>query len=106
MKSIMGSEKGVCYLCQKNGLYARKDTECHHVFGGGNRGVCDEDGVTVHLCRRHHHLCHNGSQSAKLRYMLHKEGERKWIEVYGPDILRNGGDPIEEFMKRYGRNYL
>ena len=106
MQSIMATERGTCYLCKKYGLYAQKDTELYHIFGGGSRRACNDDGVTIYLCRRHRRLCHEGSQSPMLRFKLHQEGQRKWLEHYGPDLVKAGKDPTEEFMKRYGRNYL
>lgn len=101
MKSIMDTEQGKCYLCGRETV-----TECHHIFGGSNRRISDKDGMTVYLCRLCHWRCHNGENSPIVRYRLHKDGEIRWIEHFGPDILKEGGDPIAEFMKRYGRNYL
>lgn len=101
MKSIMDTEKGVCYLCGRI-----CETETHHCMGGSNRRVCDEDGLTVELCHLCHHRCHNGKNSPYVRYKLHREGQIRWMEVYGPDLLKDGKDPLSEFMKRYGRNYV
>lgn len=101
MQSIMDTEQGICYLCGR-----LTDTETHHIFGGANRRVCDEDGLTVELCHLDHYRCHNGKNSPYVRYKLHREGQIRWMEVYGPDLLKDGKDPLSEFMKRYGRNYV
>ena len=102
MKSIMDTEDGVCYLCGR-----MTNTETHHCMGGiGNRKLSDADGLTVELCHDCHHRCHNGENSAKIRNRLHREAQTIWIEHYGPDLLRQGKDPLAEFMKRYGRNWL
>lgn len=106
MRSIMNTKKGVCYLCLKDGYYPYKNTELHHVFGGSNKGVCDEDGITVYLCRYHHDQCHNGKKSAEIRFELHQEGQKVWEDFYGLELIADGKKPREEFMKRYGRNYL
>ena len=49
-KSIMVTEKGVCFLCG-----ARVPTEKHHVYGGGRRRLSEKYGLWVYLC----HNCHN-----------------------------------------------
>lgn len=101
MQSIMDTEPGRCYLCGRE-----TRTECHHICGGGNRRISDEDGLTVYLCHLCHWRCHNGSESPKYRFKLHQEGQKRWMEVHGAEILREGKDPVQEFMKRYGRNFL
>ena len=97
----MDTEKGRCYLCG-----CHRETELHHIFGGSNRRVCDQDGTTVYLCHRCHWRAHNGSESPYVRYKLHRDGQMRWMEVYGAEILKAGKDPVCEFMKRYGRNYI
>lgn len=101
MKSIMDTVKGRCYLCGKE-----CDTHLHHICGGSNRKISDRDGLTVYLCPLCHWRCHNGEQSPFVRYKLHREGQMRWMEVHGAEILREGKDPVEEFRKRYGRSYL
>ena len=101
MQSIMDTEYGVCYLCGR-----MTNTQTHHIFGGFNRKLADADGMTVELCPLCHHRCHNGENSPKVRYKLHREGQKRWIEHYGPDLIQQGKDPTTEFMKRYGRNYV
>ena len=46
-KSILNSQKGICYLCARlNGDYSVKQTEEHHIlFGAGQRAISEENGV-------------------------------------------------------------
>lgn len=92
MKSII--DKGVCcYFCG-----SPYDLEKHHIFGGPNRKLSEEDGLTVTLCA----MCHREGRTAVHRNKvmmayLHKVGETAWINKYGT---------LEEFRERYGKNYL
>lgn len=45
-KSILNSQKGICYLCARlNGDYSVKQTEEHHIlFGAGQRAISEEKG--------------------------------------------------------------
>lgn len=101
MQTIMETENGRCYLCGRI-----TGTETHHIFGGANRKISDADGLTVELCHLCHYRCHNGKNSPYVRYKLHREGQMRWMEFFGPDLLEQGKDPKTEFMKRYRRNYL
>ena len=55
-KSILNSQKGICYLCARlNGDYSVKQTEEHHIlFGAGQRAISEENGLKVDLCIEHH----------------------------------------------------
>lgn len=55
-KTILKTEKGICYLCANlDGDYSRKYTEEHHVlFGSGQRAVSEAEGLKVNLCMDHH----------------------------------------------------
>lgn len=96
-KSIMQLDH-VCYLCSKNGQTDR--LERHHIFGGANRGKSEEDGLWVWLCGNE---CHrNGKQAAhrsrNTMISLHRAGELAYLEAYNKTK--------EDFLTRYGRNYL
>lgn len=54
--SILDTEKGICYICDKiYGDRSRKYTEYHHImYGGGKRKDSERLGLTVYLCREHH----------------------------------------------------
>ena len=54
--SILDTEKGICYICDKlYGDRSYKYTEYHHImYGGGKRKDSERLGLTVYLCRGHH----------------------------------------------------
>ena len=95
MKSIIQTDTEFCFFC--HGIA----TDTHHCIGGSNRKLSDQDGLTVRLCRFCHDKVHNGKNSKDLTNKLHKLAQTKWEANYQGD-----GNPREEFMKRYGRNYL
>lgn len=77
--------------------------EEHHVFGGPNRKISEHYGLKVYLCRAHHTGDINGNSEAvhspsKNNYaeQLHELAQREFEERYSH----------EEFMDRFGRNYL
>lgn len=92
MKSILNTEKGICYLC---GIYT--PTEEHHIFGGGNRKASERNGFKVDLCRDCHNTppfgIHHNRQAAD---RLKAECQAKYEE--------NG--TRAEFMALIGKNYL
>ena len=86
--------KGVCYLCRKV-----TPTEVHHIIGGALRKKSDIDGLTVNLC----HWCHNEPprgvhQNRANDLFLKQMAESAWCHFYGKTV--------EDFIKRYGKNYL
>lgn len=94
MKSIMPTEKGVCYKCKKV-----CDTQLHHIFSGSRRRNADQDGLMVYLCPCCHFRCHNtvnGKSAAEFRHPLYVDAQEKYEETH----------TREEFRARYGRNYL
>lgn len=69
----------------------------HHVFGAGNRKYADQDGLWVYLCARHHNMSDEGVHFNKeldtgLKQLAQATYERTHTR--------------QEFMERYGRNYL
>lgn len=94
MKSIIQTDDGFCLFC--HGIA----TDTHHCLGGSNRRLADQDGLTIRLCRQCHDKVHNGKQSKALTQKLHRLAQTKWEA----NCLE--GNPREEWMKRYGRNYL
>lgn len=92
MKSIVQENAERCFIC------GRRATQTHHVFGGSNRKLADEDGLTVRLCQYCHDMVHFDPElSYPMQRALHERGQ----EAY-----EAAGHTREEFMKRYGRNYL
>lgn len=89
-KSIMQNEQE-CYICKTTqGLHL------HHVFNGtANRKKADQDGCVVWLCYRHHELVHTDQ---KLDNIIKAKTEKQWLKTYNKTE--------EDFIKRYGKNYL
>lgn len=92
MNSII-SEKRECYFCGRTDML-----ECHHIFmGNRHRKLADEDGLVVWLCANHHRLSNNSvHMNVAMREELQKVGQEKYLESHS----------MEEWMARYGKNYL
>ena len=89
MKSLLTDDLEHCYLCGKSPV------QYHHVFGGSNRRNATEDDLFVPLCWNCHIKVHN-EPSQRLNYKLKQAGQWAYEETHSHD----------EFMKRYGKNYL
>lgn len=93
-KSIVKQSKS-CYFCGREmGL------ERHHIcFGSANRKLSEKDGLTVYLCHKHHRMIHDmGNEGRQMDLMLKQAAEYAWLREYG--------GTIEDFIHRYGKNYL
>ena len=91
LKSIISNEKR-CYEC---GRFT--NLQIHHcLHGTANRKLADEDGLTVYLCYKCHKVLHEKSKEMDLKYM--RLAERAFLDFYNKTI--------EEFIERYGKNYL
>lgn len=98
-KSILRTQKGVCYLCARmNDDYSEKITEEHHIlFGSGRRELAEAEGIKVDLCIPHHRTgqqaAHNCRETRELlcriaqeEYELtHTHGE--WMQIAGKNYL-------------------
>ena len=96
--SVLHTRDGTCYLCMKEDKYRiYQVVHEHHIFGGPNRVLSEEDGLKVYLCLAHH-LDGPGAVHNNRTVMdrLHEDGQR----AYERDHTR------QQFMERYGRNYL
>ena len=100
-ESILSTQKGICYRCAKYG-----QTERHHIFGGANRRLSEEDGLWVYLCRECHNIPPNGVHFNKDNMTwLHRVGQTAYeVEMIKQDVSPE--EAREMFMRRYGRNYL
>ena len=68
-------------------------------FFGRNRQKSIEDGCCVYLCGKHHNQSNEAVHFNKeLDKELKIKMELKWLEYYNKEI--------EDFIKRYHRNYL
>lgn len=94
MKSIIDNTKK-CYVCGTN-----NNLHYHHIFFGKNRKNADKDGLTIYLCYNHHEGTYgvHGKEGHKLDLKLKQLAEKKWLEYYNKEI--------EDFIRRYGKNFL
>lgn len=95
MESIIENKK-YCYVCGTQiGLHK------HHIMKGiRNRKKSEEDGLWVYLCYNHHEGTNgvHGKNGKELDDKLKRVAEEKWLSLYNKDK--------EDFIKRYGKNYL
>lgn len=83
-----------CYVCGET-----NNIHIHEVFFGKNRKKSIEDGCCVYLCGKHHNQSKDGVHfNHKLDLELKKQMELYWLKTYNKSI--------EDFIKRYGKNYL
>lgn len=91
--SILQKEKK-CYVCGTS-----QNINIHEVYFGKNRKKSIEDGCCVYLCGRHHNQSNAGVHFNKeLDQQLKQDMEYQWMYYYNKSI--------DDFIKRYGRNYL
>lgn len=91
-KSILKNDP-VCFVCG-NPYSVQK----HHIYGGGNRSVSEENGFWVYLCPRHHtrtiYSVHGDPD-----HRLDKELKAMCQSIYERDHTR------DEFIRLIGRSY-
>lgn len=91
--SILQEEKQ-CYVCGT--IY---NIHIHEVFFGKNRKKSIEDGCCVYLCGKHHNQSNEGVHfNHSLDQELKKQMELQWLKYYNKTI--------EDFIKKYGKNYI
>lgn len=68
-------------------------------FIGHNRQKSIEDGCCIYLCGTHHNMSNKGIHfNHELDLKVKREMEKRWLEYYQKTI--------DDFIKRYGKNYL
>ena len=79
-----------CYIC------GRPAHHTHHVFGGvGRRKQSDIYGLTVRLCPECHANIH------------HRPTDYRWLKAeFQQKAMKENGWSVEDFIKKFGRNYL
>lgn len=93
--SIITNDLEHCIEC------GRRDVELHEVFFGvRNRYKSIQDGLVIPLCHKYHH---NGNaigihKDVELNIKYKQIAEKKWLQHYNKSV--------EDFIARYGRNYL
>lgn len=81
--------------------YRFPGSERHEIFEGrtGNRDKSIEDGLVIFTTPEIHRTSKNSIHLNPQKWMFLKElGEKVWLEYYEKNI--------DEFRKRYGKNYL
>lgn len=92
-----------CIMPNKHFYYTYRmpGLERHEVFfGGRNRSKSIEDGLVVFITPEQHRGTYgvHGKKGHELDLELKQIAEERWCEFYGKTK--------EQFIKRYGRNYL
>lgn len=83
--------EGNCKICGRYG-----QMEVHHMLHGSMRALAEEDGLTTLLCHRCHMKLHDTGWHDR---DLQREAEEMWLLQ---DHLRS----VNDFIARYGKNYL
>lgn len=93
MGSLISNDKR-CVICGDTRYLHR-----HHIYPGtANRKKSEEDGCWVWLCPAHHNMGDSGVHNDKdLDRRLKALCQIEWEETYGSR---------EDFIKRFGRNYI
>lgn len=92
--SILTTEQGKCYLCEN---YTH--TERHEIFGGSNRTKSKALGLWVCLCPACHRTgAYAVHQNKFVAEKLHQQGQLV--------AMHNYGWSVDEFRRRFGKNYL
>ena len=75
-------------------------SERHEIFFGANRNKSIEDGLVVFLTPEQHRGTTgvHGKDGHEFDVFLKQEGEKAWLNYYKKTS--------EDFIKRYGKNYL
>ena len=95
MKSIIQSKKE-CFECM-----TYTNLEIHHIFfGTANRQLSEKDGLKVWLCQYHHRGTKgvHGKDGHELDERLKSIAQMFYMQKYNKTE--------DEFIKRYGKNYL
>lgn len=77
----------------------------HHIFGGANRALSDEDGLWVPLTQEHHEGKMSVHMNKEIGTLMHIIGQLAWEKNRVATGISEE-DARELFRKRYGRSYL
>ena len=77
----------------------------HHIFGGANRNLSDQDGLWVPLSQEHHEGKNGVHMNKDMMSLMHIIGQLAW-EKHCVAAGETEQRARELFRKRYGRNYL
>lgn len=83
-----------CFVCGTS-----QNIHIHEIFFGKNRKKSIEDGCCAYLCAKHHNMSNEGVHfNHEYDLYLKKIGQKAWMSYYKKTK--------EDFIKKYGRNYL
>lgn len=94
MKSIIQEDHN-CYIHKKLGVDIFGTDEHHMLHGTSRRKLAEEDGLKCFLCRTCHMALHD---KGIYDLVLQQEAQKAWMDHYNKTA--------EDFIKRYGKNYL
>lgn len=93
VKSLLQRNKA-CYICGTT-----LNLHLHHIFyGTANRKLSDADGCVVYLCQRHHTGAAGVHSNRKIDLTLKARCQIEW--------QKQNNKTIEDFIARYGKNYI
>ena len=96
LTSIMTDDLEHCYIHKKFLGIDIPGEELHHaIHGVANRKIADKEKLYCYLCRDCHCLLHDTGYHDR---DLQRDAEMAWIE--------HNSATIEDWIKRYGKNYL
>lgn len=92
MSNSILQKRKQCYITHSTiGLHK------HHIFGGANRNISEENGFWVWLCGELHNLSNDGVHSDyRLNLRLKQDCQREFEKTHSR----------EEFVRLIGKNYL
>lgn len=94
MKSVIQENLDYCPICYKK--IPEGCGDWHHIYNGtANRKKSEEDGMKIYI----HRQCHMDIHVSKTKLVgLQAYYQPKWIKIYNKST--------EEFIKRYGQDYI
>lgn len=95
MRQSIVKQSDSCFFCGAVG------TERHHcLHGTANRKLAEEDGLWVWLCAE----CHRGTNGVHGKNGQEKDETLKRAAEYA--WITKNGKTVEDWIKRYGKNWL
>lgn len=91
-KSLFDTEDGTCYITQK-----KCDTARHEIFNKHARSYSQQDGLWIAVSPEIHEQIHRNDSD--LWDILKRQAQLKWL-------LADYDRSINDFIERYGKNYL
>ena len=94
MKKSILQRSEACYICGTT-----INLHLHHVFyGTANRKLSDADGCVIYLCLEHHTGNSGVHHNKQLDLTIKAKCQMQWEKTFNKTS--------DDFIQRYGRNYL